>query len=218
MTVQDILDALSDYGFTDTSTARKLEKINSTVWDITSREPWPFMETTADLNFNGTSSVPSNLPTDLQSVLDIFRLDSGQKLEPLRLQEADAALSLLLTQSGDPFYYYFIANQLNVAQIPAAGTSVLRMRYIRKHPALVQTDVETAILVPKEHHEVLLLGTLVKLYDMEDDSDLSVRFQQLYESKYADMRGAIWMRQYDRPDHIVMTDPSEYSEFGGFYE
>ena len=92
---------------------------------------------------------------------------------------------------------------LRVAQIPAAGTAVLRMRYIKKHVALLQTDVEATILIPKEHHEVLLLGTLVKLYDLEDDTDLSVRFQQLYENKYQDMRGAMWMQQYDRPDHIV---------------
>jgi hypothetical protein len=209
MTVQDFLDALSDYGFTDTTTARKMEKINSTVWDITTREPWPFMEGTIDLTFDGTNAAPSNLPTDFQSVLDIILLDTGKKLQPLRLQEADAGLNLALTQSGTPIYYYFLGNQLRVAQIPTA-TQTARMRYIKKHAALVQTDVEAAILVPKEHHEVILLGTLVKLYDMEDDTDLSVRFQQLYEKKYADMRGAMWMRQYDRPDHIVITDAYDY--------
>lgn len=211
MTVQDILDALSDYGFADTTTTRKLEKINATVWDITAREPWPFMETTIDLNFDGTNAAPSNWPTDFQADLDIIRLDTGRKLQPVRLQEADTALNLQLAQPGNaPIYYYFIGGQLYVAPIPPAGTGVLRMRYIRKHPALVQADPETAFLIPREHHEVILFGTLVKLYDLEDDTDLSVRFQQLYEKKYSDMRGAIWMRQYDRPDHIVITDAYDY--------
>ncbi|MGE5595458.1 MAG: hypothetical protein ACM3S1_05420, partial [Hyphomicrobiales bacterium] len=203
MTVQDILDALSDYGFTDTTTTRKLEKINATLYDITSREPWPFMEQSLDLNFDGTNAKPSNLPTDFQSVLDIVDLSTGVKLQPLRLQEADAGLNLQLTAGGTPMYYYFLGNELRVSPIPSAGTGTHRMRYIRIHPAVTQTDPESAILVPKQHHEVVLFGTLVKLYDLEDDTDLSVRFQQLYEKKYNDMRGAVWMRQYDRPDHIV---------------
>jgi hypothetical protein len=210
MTVQDLFDALTDYGFTDTSAIRKLEKINATVYDITTREPWPFMEQTIDLNFDGTSATPSNFPTDFQADMDIVSLSTGRKLQPMRLQEADVSLNLTLTASGIPLYYYFLGSQIRVAPIPAAGTATHRMRYIRTHPTLAQTDPETAILVPKQHHEVILLGTLVKLYDLEDDTDLSVRFQQLYEQKYQAMRGSQWMRQYDRPDHIVITDAYDY--------
>jgi hypothetical protein len=207
VTVQDILDAMGDYGFTDTTTIRKMEKINATLYDITAREPWPFMETSIDLDFDGTTAVPSNWPTDFQADLDLIRLSDGNKVQPMRLQEADSRLNLYTTQSGPyPVYYYFIGRQLHVAPIPPAGTGVVRMRYIKTHPALQSTDPESAILIPKEHHEVLLYGSLLKLYDLEDDTDLSVRFQQLYENKYQDMRSAIWMRQYDRPDHIVILD------------
>ena len=210
MSPQDILDALSDYGFTDTTTTRKMEKINSTIHDITTREPWPFMEDSIDLNFDGSSAVPSNFPSDFQAELDVMDLSTGRKLQPLRLQEADARVNLSLTEVATPLYYYFIGRQLMVAPIQPAGSATHRMRYVRVHPDVLQTDPESAILVPKEHHEVVLLGTLVKLYDMEDDTDLSVRFQQLYEKKYSDMRGAIWMRQYDRPQHIVVTDAHDY--------
>jgi hypothetical protein len=210
MTVQEIIDALSDYGFTDTTSIRKLEKINAALWDLSSREPWPFLEQSIDLTFDGTNPYPSNAPVDLQSVLDIVRLDTGTKLQPVRLQEADEAMSLLLTQAGTPYYYYFIGSQLRVAQVPSASTT-LRMRYTRLQPKVLQTDIESAILLPKEHHEVLLLATLVKLYDLEDDTDLSVRFQQLYEKGLQDMRSSIWMRQYDRPDHIKITD--RYDDF-----
>jgi hypothetical protein len=209
MTVQDIIDALSDYGFTDTTTTRKMEKINATLWDITSREPWPFMQTTIDLTFDGINAVATNSPTDFQSALDLIRQDTGRKLQPLRMEEADAELNLALASTGLPSYYYFIGNALNFAPIPPAGL-VVRMRYVKKHAALLQTDVEAAILIPREHHEVLLYGTLVKLYDLEDDTDLSVRFQQLYENKYQDMRGAIWMKQYDRPQRIQIVD--QYSD------
>jgi hypothetical protein len=210
LTPQEIIDALSDYGFTDTTSIRKMEKINATVFDITTREPWPFMEASANLNFDGTSPVPTNLPADFQSALDVVRLDTGYKLRPLRLQEADARMHLALEENGEPFYYYFIGRELRVAQVPAAGDDQMRLRYIRVHPTVEQTDPESAFLIPKEHHEVILLGTLVKLYDLEDDTDLSVRFQQLYEDAYMKMRGSLWMRQYDRPAHIVITDPSEY--------
>lgn len=207
MTPQEILDALSDYGFTDTTTTRKMEKINSTIFDITSREPWPFMEAAPVLlDFDGTSAVPSNFPSDFQSDLDVVDMSTGARLQPMRVQEADRLLNLSMSQSGTALYYYFVGRQLMVAPIPPAGTGTHRLRYIRVHPTVLQTDPESAILVPKEHHEVVLLGTLVKLYDMEDDTDLSVRFQQLYEKAYQDMRGSIWMRQYDRPDHIVITD------------
>lgn len=210
MSPQEILDALSDYGFTDTTTTRKMEKLNSTIFDITTREPWPFMEDTVDLNFDGSNPTPTNLPSDFQADLDLWDLSNGRKLQPMRLQEADARVNLALMQSGTPLYYYFIGRKLMLAPIPPAGTATHRMRYIKIHPTVQQTDPESAILVPVEHHEVVLLGTLVKLYDMEDDTDLSVRFQQLYEKAYQDMRGALWMRQYDRPDHIVVTDPFDY--------
>lgn len=210
MTVQEIFDALTDYGFTDTGAARKLEKINAALWDISSRDSWPFLEATVDLNFNGTDPFPSNIPADFQSVLDIMRTDTGQKLQPLRLQEADSTMALQLLAAGPPVYYYFIGSQLRVSQVPAAASGLLRMRYIRKQAQLIQTDLEAAILLPKEHHEVLLLGTLVKLYDLEDDTDLSVRFQQLYEKGLQDMRNSIWMRQYDRPDHILITDRDDF--------
>ena len=210
MTPQEIIDALTDYGFADMSATRKMEKINATIWDIVEREPWPFMEGTIDLTFDGTNATPSNSPSDLLSVLDIVRIDTGEKLQPYRLQEADAKMSQMLTQSGEPVrWYYFIAGTLYVAQIPTS-TMTMRMRYIKKHPKVAQTDPESAILIPKEHHEVVLYGALSKLNDLEDDTDLSVRFQQLYENKYQNMRSSIWMRQYDRPDHIQVVDGDGY--------
>lgn len=200
---------MSDYGFTDTSSTRKLEKINSTVWDINSRDAWPFLENSVDLTFDGINSIPTNVPSDFQSVMDIMNTSTGGKLQPLRLQEADASMTLLMTQTGNPFYYYFIGEALHISQIPPVGT-ILRMRYVRKQVKLLQTDVEAAILLPAEHHEAILYGSLFKLYDLEDDTDLSLRFQQLYENKIQNMRQPIFMRQYDRPDHIQITDRYDY--------
>lgn len=200
---------MSDYGFTDTSSTRKLEKINSTVWDINSRDAWPFLEQTIVLTFDGVNSTPLNMPTDFQSVMDIVDLSTGGKMQPLRLQEADTAMALLMSQVGSPYYYYFIGETLHFSQIPPSTTS-LQMRYYRKQVALLQTDIASAILLPAEHHEAILYGSLFKLYDLEDDTDLSLRFQQLYENKIQNMRQAIWMRQYDRPDHIQITDRYDY--------
>jgi len=65
MDVSEIIDDLEDHGFEDTSEARKLAALNDTLWDVTGREPWPFLEKSVALSFNGSSSTPTNLPSDL---------------------------------------------------------------------------------------------------------------------------------------------------------
>lgn len=213
MTVQDIIDELNDHGFTDTSTARKVALINDTVWDICSREPWPFLEESIDLTFDGSSAIPTNWPTDFRAALVLVDPSNGSLLEPKRLDALEKESAEDIDTVDTPTAYYFVGNQLRLFPVPNDGTTI-RMRYLRLHPTLTSSSGAADILIPAQHHRAISLGALYKLYDMEDDFDISQRFQGEYESRLASMRSELWMRQYDRPDRIFDVD-TEMLEFLG---
>jgi hypothetical protein len=204
--VQDWIDEMNDHGFTDTSVPRKVALLNDTLWDICSREPWPFLEKTALLNFDGVSPVPTNMPTDFGSVLSLVRTDNGGALDPQRYDVMQRKYQQTLTSPGDPVAYYFLDNTLNIYFVPGASTGLLQLEYLAKQPAVTQASVATDILIPLEHHRAVLLGALYKLYDMDDDFDIGSSFQQQYEDRILKMRNALWARQYDRPDRIYTVD------------
>ena len=203
--VQDLIDEFNDHGFTDTSITRKVALINDTVWDICSREPWPFLEKKTTLNFDGTSPAPTNLPSDFKAVLSLKRDDNGDPLDPQRYDIMVRKYGQTLTQAGQPVAYYFLGDTLNVYLVPSSSTT-LTLAYLAQHPALTQSSVATDILLPPQHHRVIALGTLYKLYDMDDDFDIGASFQQQYEDRIEKMRNDLWQRQYDRPDRIYGID------------
>lgn len=204
--VQDLVDELNDHGFTDTSLNRKVAMINDTVWDISSREPWPFLEANTLLTFDGTSPVPTNHPADFRAVLDLLRSDNGNPLDPERRDVLRRRFGpVVLAQQGDPVAYYFLAGKLNVFYVPGAQMT-LDLDYLRKHPVLTETSVETDFLIPREHHRAILLGTLYKLYDMDDDYDIGQSYQAQYEARILSMRNELWTPQFDRPDRVFGVD------------
>lgn len=203
--VQDWIDEFNDHGFTDTSITRKVALINDTIWDICSREPWPFLEKSAQLSFDGTSSSPTNMPSDFKAVLNLKRNDNGDPLDPERYDVMQRKWGNVLNEPGQPVIYYFLNRTLNVFYVPT-GTNVLTLEYLAQHPALVQASVETDILIPPQHHRVVALGALYKLYDMDDDFDIGASFQEQYEDRILKMRNDIWERQYDRPERIYGID------------
>jgi hypothetical protein len=203
--VADIIEFLSDNGFTDTGLATKLDKINTTIYDICSREPWPFLEKSITLTFNGSSSVATNLPTDFRAALALVNPTTGLTLTPWRLDDFTKMYGSQLTQTGPAQMYYFVANQLNVWPVPPADETLI-LRYIHTPTPVTDATAEASIVVPRQHHEAILLGALYKLYDMEDDPDLAMRYQEHYESKLANMREDMWRKQYDRPDFVHVID------------
>ena len=204
--VQDWIDEFNDHGFTDTSITRKVAVINDTLWDICSREPWPFLEKTAQLDFDGVSPSPTNMPSDFKAVLTLKRNDNGDPLDPERRDVMERKWGSVLSQPGQPVIYYFLNNTLNVWYVPGAGTGVLTLDYLAKQPVVTQASVESDILIPKEHHRVVSLGALYKLYDMDDDFDIGASFQAQYEDRILKMRNELWERQFDRPERIYGSD------------
>jgi len=200
-----MIDEMNDHGFTDTSVIRKVALINDTVWDICSREPWPFLEKKLTLTFDGINTAPTNFPSDFRAAVSLIRTDTGAPLDPERYDVMKRRYGQTLTQSGDPCVYYFLAGKLNVYFLPSAQTT-LDLEYLATHPKLVQASLETDLLIPAQHHRAVVLGSLYKLYDMDDDFDIGASFQAQYEDRITKMRNELWTKQYDRPDRIFGID------------
>lgn len=209
MDSQAMITALNDHGFTDESTTAKVRALQESVWDIEGREPWPFIEKTATLAFNGSSSAPTNLPSDFRAATYLRLIGQSQKLRPVEPDELETLANGDLVGVGYSRAYYFEAGILRVWPVPSA-TDTAWLRYLRWSAAITDTSLETDFLIPKQFHRLIVYGALWKLYDMEDDPELATRFEQHYENGLGQMRAALWARQYDEPQHIRITDPDDY--------
>lgn len=203
----DILSVINDHGFDDTSTQTKLAFLNDAIADFCSREPWPFLEAApVTLTFDGVSSMPTNFPSDFLSAISIVDPNTTRPITPERVDTIEKSDANLITQTGDPFFYYFIGHKLNFAPIPLASQT-LRLRYLAMHPDVTVDTTSVDYLVPQRHWMLLVYGTLQRLYDLDDDPEMSARFEQHFESRIMRMRDELWKTQYDRPDRVVITDP-----------
>lgn len=206
MTVAELITVLNNHGFTDTPTADKVGYINDVVWDIVSLEPWRFLEGSVTFTWNGSSATPTNFPTDFKALLSVVDTSIPRKLEPIRIEEFKSRLGTQLTLAGDPIYYYFLASTFAAWPIPASTNTTTVMTYLKKQAKLLDTSVESDILIPREHHAAIYEGALAKLYFQDDDPELAAEKERLYNAKIMKMRNELWMVQYDRPDTIEIVD------------
>jgi hypothetical protein len=208
--VPAIISVLDDHGFTDTDSSTKVEAIQAAIWDIEAREPWPFLETSLNLNFDGSSATPSNWPTNFRAALKLFDRTIGRRVPPMRLDDADEYIGDADTETGDPVFYYFEGGTLKVWRIPASATGRLRFRYLRVSDAIASDSAESAILLPPRHHELIVFRTLMRLYDMEDDPELAARFEGHYEAKLERVKNDLIRQQYDQPDYVHIFDVDDW--------
>lgn len=213
MDVAALTALLDEYGFADASSGLKLQAIQATIWEIEGLKPWPFLETFIALNFSGSSGTATNLPSNFRYALRLKDLSTGARILPVREEDAEDAIGLDYTESGDPSFYYFEGGQLKVWPLPPSSTGRVRLKYGRWSAPIIATSPEADILIPKYYHEAILYGTLLRLLDSEDDPELSVRFQGHYESQLERMATTLFQLQFDRPDHIQVTDPDDWSFF-----
>lgn len=209
MDVQDLFTELNAHGFEDTDDSIKMNVINETVWDVAGREAWPQLEKAIDLNFSGSSTVPSNVPADLRAVISLGFAGRKQKVTFGRLDDIMESYGDRLTEGGDPRKFFFQGGQLNVWPQPAASTALLRMRYLYRTAELATDSVSADIWIPKQYHRgVVLNGALYKLYVMEDDPELAREFERLYEKGFQNMRNDLWTQQFDT-DYIHIVDEDD---------
>ena len=113
-----------------------------------------------------------------------------------------------LDTQGTPTHYYFIADQLFVYPTPDAIRS-LRMRFLTEPSTLVETSNDDEVLWPAKHDSVVLYAALSKAYFINDDPQGAV-MQQVMDARFQIARQDLWMKQYDRPDRVIVLDDNEY--------
>ena len=212
MTAAEIIAEVDDHGFAHISATRKASYLNQVVKDICKRQPWPFLEQTLTLTFDGTNPEPSNLPADLRAVISVIDPSSGMVIRHERLDVLEKGMGSQMTAVGSATFFYFVGKQLRFVQIPAS-TWTARLRYLRKPATLTDASTEAAILVPAENHEVIVKGILKHLYDQEDDPEMGARMEGHYENGIQRMTDPEWLIQYDRPEMVWVMDADEYDMY-----
>lgn len=213
--ISEIITELNAHGFEDTDEIQKLSVLNDTLWDIESREIWPFLEKTVALNFDGISPAPSNLPSDFRAVLWLVDTSDGRTIWPEKLQTVRDRYGSQLGLVADPFIYYFLGSSLRLYPTPGASTGRFQLDYIATQPKVNAATLEAAIYLPKRHHRVITVGALWRLYKQEDDPENAIQHQTDYENRILRMREDLFRRQYQRADQIFVID--EYDDYPEVY-
>jgi hypothetical protein len=210
--VATLISALNDYGFEDSSTNTKVREIQNAIRDIEKMRPWPFLEASILLTFDGSADSPNNMPVAWKSTLKVWDITGRRRVRPIRLDDFDELVGADFAQAGAPQVYWNEGNSLNFWPIPPATQSV-RLRYLQWSAAITSSSPESAILIPPRHHEAIQLGALLRLYDMEDDPELAVRFEARYQKLLADMVEDCFRLQFDQPDFVHhITDGDDYED------
>ncbi len=208
MTLDDMYSEMDLYGFDDFDDDQKLLLLNEAYFDIATREPWPFLEAATPIVVpSGQTQITNNtlvVPniTDLNSVLSFIDMSSMTTMTPERADTIEKQY-VVAGYSGTPSVYYFVGDELKI--YPATSSSTNYRLFYTRMPVAVQT-ASSEFLIPARHHSIIVYGALVKAFLVNDDPQASV-FQNMFESRYQQMRNDVWMNQYDRTERIhILTD------------
>lgn len=196
-TLNELIQSMRNHGFTDIDSATLTELLNDAYEDVWGREAWPFRDgQTTENTAAGTATL--TLPADFGKAVSLVIDDLALNLIPKRLDELEHQFSGDLTYQGLPMYYYFIGSTLKLYPVPD-GVYTVTISYVKSFTPLVNGTDTPAL---PSNHRVVLLGALASAYDMEDDTDLAVRFEGRFENRLQTVREEWWMQQYDKPDLI----------------
>jgi len=213
VTLDEMYTQLDLYGFDDLDDDQKLLLLNEAYFDIATREPWPFLEAVktiivpdAQTQITNNTLVTNNV-TDVNSVLSFTDMTNMITMTPERADIIEKEY-IVTADTGTPSKYYFIGDEVMV--YPATtGSTTYRLYYTRTPVAAVTASTE--FYLPARHHSIIVYGALVKSFLVNDDPQSGV-FQNMFESRYQQMRADVWMNQYDRPERIgVITDSYDWS-------
>lgn len=215
MNIADVITELNNHGFQDTDTTQKLAVINDTLWDLEAIEPWPFLEKSIALNTDGTNPYPSNFPSDFKQAVYVADTLVGQGVFPERVETVRDRYSdqFLTSKDSNPVLWYLWGGVLRFYPIPPAAAGRFYLDYIATQSTVNENTLEAEILLPKRYHRAITLGSVYKLYAMEDDLQNAAAFQSMYEDKIARMREDLLRKQYQRPDIVFMTDADDDPEY-----
>jgi len=234
MTLNELFDEMELYGFEDFEDAQKLTLLNEAYFDIVTREPWPFLEKVVSFIVpSGVSQITSgstfkvrasNNKLDnslsnpvliafdeytVNSVLSFIDTTNEIVMTPVRGDTMEKNYRFD-DPTGTPCKYYFVGDDLFL--YPAVnGDTTYRLYFLRLPVAATSATDTGAWFIPERHHSVVLYGALVKAFLVNDDPQAAA-FQNMFESRYQQMRSDVWMNQYDRTDHIhVLSDSYDWA-------
>jgi hypothetical protein len=150
------------------------------------------------LTVAGNATLASQ-PTDFSDALSLVINTSSIALVPIRLDDLTKRFTGNLTQPGIPSYYYFVGSQINLYPVPDSIYTI-KLSYISS-PVKLTAAGDTPVL-PDRHARVILLGAVASAYDMEDDTDLALKFDQKFERRIATMKYDLMTQQFDRTDTV----------------
>ena len=210
MDAATILTEIKSYGFSDYSDTEIIRAVNDTYYDVLSREPWPFLEKTDAVTLTAGTGDLTGVAADIGKVLSFTIITVGKE-KTLAPERVDAISKQFPKDPPvqEPIFYYFVGNTIHVWPKPDmdyAGQII----YIALSNTLTASSSEANILLPLQHHMILVLGSIARLYMKEDNTDGQAVAREEFEYRYQNMRSDLWMRQYDRPDYIEITDPEDW--------
>jgi hypothetical protein len=215
---------MSLYGFDDFDDSEKLTLLNEAYYDISTREPWPYLEKQVKITVpDGEDLITNNsLVTDtitgeslsiddLDSVLSLIDVSNRVVMVPERLDVIEKNY-VVNNLNVFPERYYFVNEAMRLYPVTRGATNYI-LTYIATPvalPASTDTNITAPFLVPARHHSVILYGALVKAFLVNDDPQAAA-FQNMFEQRYQQMRNNLWLNQYDRTDRVhVLTDSYDW--------
>ena len=208
MTIDQMFAEMDLYGFEDFDDDAKLILLNEAYFDIVTREAWPFMESiSAIIQPDGVAELDT--PTDFQAVLSLIDTTNKLIVTPERGDVIEKNY-MIDSSGGIPTKYYFVGNTAYLYPTPS-GSMSYRLLYIKSPTTLAVDTVEADILIPSRHHSIIVYGALVKAFLVNDDPQANT-FQNMFETRYQQMRNDVWMKQYDRTDRVYIVTDSDNSD------
>lgn len=211
MTPAEIITDIKNHGFNDQTDATLYGLINDAVWDIDSREIWPYLDTSTVLTWAANSATATGFPAQFSKVLSLINTSTGVVLQPEAFDVIRKNFPTALTETGEPTRYYFIGDTLYVYPVPATDTS-LTLAYVQWQTEITAVTTEAQILLPSRHHRIIVLKVLSDLYAQEDDLETASFFTNKFNERLVMMTYDIFMKQFDRPGRVYSVD---YEDFWG---
>lgn len=215
MNLTAIQTDIQNHGFSDISTTDLNTAINYVYQDLLNIESWPVLQKTLTTTWTAGQAQQFSAVTDIKQVLSLVDTVQGYELIPMKSDDFYKQYADVLTLSGNPVIYHQpIVNstapmgwQVHTWPYPA-GATACQLRYLYIAPDLsAGTDVP---VLPARFHRMLTYGSLIYIYQMEDDTEASMRFQGLYDRGLARMRDDLWSQQFDRDDYILDVTSDTY--------
>ena len=196
MDMAEILTELDDHGFADTSSTRKVATVNDTYWDICSREDWPFLEVVSASISTVNAQSFITMPAQFVRAISVSNPAGAFSLLYEDYETMAKLYPSLETTTGTPLYWYFVGNVINLYPVPNAIIA-LKLRSVSWPAELAANALEAVIIIPPRHQRALVVGSLAKLYSMEDDPENAQLFTAQFEQRVQNMREDLLRRRID---------------------